>query len=390
MRLLTQIRVVIHLSLATLPQRKGSSLVIVACMACVVGVLLSVLAVTNGLLRIYDISGSPARAIVFSRDAVSFGGRVEETSTVPPEALAPLIGAPGLAKDVHGEPMMDAEILAMLPPTPSFPGGSLWLWGLDARRLSLQPRFEIVAGRLFRPGLHEMIIGTGARRVFGLNVGDKFAMADGEWPIVGEFSTGGINDSAMMSDAATVMSALRRTNFNSVVVGLENPAVFDAFKGWVTSNPALTLTAERQSAYYQQIAWRTSAFFTAMACISGLVMALGALFGTMKILHSAIDSRSREIATLSAIGYDPWPIAISVVLEGVALSMLGALLGALVARVLVDGRQEIIWNAIFSLSVSPGLIALGIAWAILLAILGGIVPAVRAARLPVAEALRQA
>jgi putative ABC transport system permease protein len=286
---------------------------------------------------------------------------------------------------------MDAQLLAMLPPTPSFPGGSLWLWGLDARRLSLQPGFRIVAGRLFRPGLHELIVGTGARKVFGLNVGDTFTMADGEWPIVGEFSTGGgINDSALMSDAATVMSSLRRKNFTSVLVGLESPAAFDAFKNWVTTNPALTLTAERQSTYYRQIALRTSAFFTAVAGISALVMALGALFGTIKILHLAIDSRTREIATLSAIGYDPLPIAISVVLEGVILSTVGALVGALIARLLVDGRQEIIWNAIFSLSVSPGLIALGVGWAILLAILGAIIPAIRSARRPVAQALRQA
>jgi putative ABC transport system permease protein len=384
-------KVATHLSLATLPERKASSLVIVACMACVVGVLLSVLAVTVGLLRTFEISGSPARAIVYSRDAIAFAGRVEETSTIAPEALAALAGAPGLAKDADGEPMMDAELLAMLPPTPSFPGGSLWLWGLDARRLSLQPRFRIVAGRLFRPGLHELIVGTGARTVFGLNVGDTFTMADGEWPIVGEFSTGGgINDSALMSDAATVMSSLRRQNFTSVLVGLESPAAFDAFRNWVTTNPALTLTAERQSTYYRQIALRTSAFFTAVAGISAFVMALGALFGTIKILQLAIDSRTREIATLSAIGYDPLPIAISVVLEGVILSTVGALVGALLARLLVDGRQEIIWNAIFSLSVSPGLIALGIGWAILLAILGAIIPAIRSARLPVAQALRQA
>lgn len=119
-------------------------------------------------------------------------------------------------------------------------------------------------------------------------------------------------------------------------------------------------------------------------------MALGALFGLVKILHAAIDSRMREIATLSAIGYDPLPIAISVVLEGVVLSLLGALIGALVARLLLDGRLEIIWNAVFTLSVSPALIALGAGWALVLAVLGGIVPAIRSARLPVAEALRQA
>ena len=265
-----------RLSLATLPQRKGSSLVIVACMACVVGVLLSVLSVTVGLLRTYEVAGSPERAIVFSRDALSFGGRMEEGSTIPPDAIATLVGAPGVARDADGEPMIDAEVLAMLPPAEGFASGSLFVRGVGARGLAMRPEFKLISGRLFRPGLHEMIIGTGVERGFDLKVGDRIIMPDGEWPIVGEFSTGGgINESELLSDVATVMSTLRRTNVSSVLVGLENPGAFDAFESWLTSNPALTLTAERQSDYYQRVAWSSSAFFTAVAYLSGAVMAIG-------------------------------------------------------------------------------------------------------------------
>ena len=390
MRLLTQIRVVTQLSLLTLPRRKGSSLVIVACMACVVGVLLSVLSVTVGLLHTYEVAGSRERAIVFSRDALSFGGRTEETSTIAPDAIGTLVGAPGIGRDADGKPMIDAEVLAMLPPAEGFANGSLYVRGVDASGLAMRPEFKLISGRLFRPGIHEMIVGIGVDRGFGLKVGDRIIMPDGEWPIVGEFSTGGgINESELLSDVATVMSAMRTTNVSSVLVGLESPGAFDAFKSWLTSNPALALTAERQSDYYRQVAWTSSAFFTAVAYLSGGVMALGALFGAVKILHTAVDLRTREIATLSAIGYDPLPIAVSVVLEGVILSLLGALAGALVARILVDGRLETVWSAVFTLSVSPGLIALGAGWALVLAVLGGIVPAIRSARLPVAEALRQ-
>lgn len=388
MRLLTQILVVTRLSLLTLPQRKGSSLVIVACMACVVGVLLSVLSVTVGMLRTYEVAGSPERAIVFSRDALSFGGHMEDSSTIPPDAIGTLVGAPGIARDVDGEPLMDAELLAFLPPTEGFASGTLLVRGVDAKGLAMRPELRLTSGRLFRPGIHEMIVGAGARRGFGLKVGDRIVMPDGEWPIVGEFTTGGgINESELMGDVATVMSSLRRRNFSSVLVGLADPDELDAFKSWVTSNPALKLTAERQSDYYRQVAWSSSAFFTAVAYLSGVVMALGALFGAVKILHMAVDSRRREIATLNAIGYDPLPVAVSVVLEGVVLSLLGALAGALVAYALLDGRLEVIWNAVFTLSVSPGLIALGVGWAFLLAVVGGVIPAVRSARLPVAEAL---
>ena len=391
MRLLPQIVVVTRLSLMTLPQRKGSSLVIVACMACVVGVLLSVLSVTVGLLRTYESAGSPQRAIVFSRDALSFGGRADQGSDIPPDALATLVGAPAVARDARGEPLLDAEILAALPPAEGFAEGSLFVRGVGAHALAMRPEFKLLSGRLFRPGIHEMIVGTGVVRGFGLKVGDRIVMPDGEWPIVGEFSTGGgMNESELMSDVATVRSITRTPNVGSVLAGLQSPEAFDEFKAWVTTNPALTLTTERQSDYYRQVAWRSSAFFTAVAYLSGAVMALGALFGTVKILHMAVDLRAREIATLSAIGYDPLPIAVSVVLEGVVLSLLGALAGALVARILVDGRQEIIWDAVFTLSVSPGLIALGAGWALVLAIVGGLIPAVRSARLPVAEALRQA
>ncbi len=390
MRLLTQVLVVTRLTLLTLPQRKGSSLVIVACMACVVGVLLTVLSVTVGMLHTYAIAGSPQRAIVFSQDALSFGGHMEDSSIIPPDAIATLVGAPGVQRDANGEPLMDAEVLAFLPPVSEFGGGSLVLRGVNAKGLSLRPEFKLISGRAFRPGIHEMIVGVGVHRAFGLEVGDRIIMPDGEWPIVGEFATdGGIHESELMSDAATVMASFRRKNLSSVLLTLESPDAFDTFNNWVTSNPALKLSAQRQSDYYRQVAWSNSAFFTAVAYLSGVVMALGALFGTVKILHAAIDARMREIATLSAIGYDPLPIAASVVLEGVILSLLGALLGALLAHILIDGRQEIIWNAVFKLTVSPGLIALGVGWALALALLAGIAPAIRSARLPVAEALRQ-
>jgi putative ABC transport system permease protein len=233
-------------------------------------------------------------------------------------------------------------------------------------------------------------VGVGAERAFGLKVGDRLIMPDGEWPIVGAFSSGGgIMEGELIGDAATVMSAIKRTaSFSSVLVDLESPAAFEAFKRWLTSNPALSLTAERQSDYYRRVARRYSAFFTAVAYIVGVIMALGALFGSVKILHAAVDSRAREIATLRAIGYEALPVATSVVLEAALLSLVGALLGAWIARLLFHGRQEAIFNAVFTLRISTKLIALGLGWALLLAVLGGLAPAMRSARLPVADALR--
>lgn len=391
MRLLVQMLVVGRLSLLTLPQRKGSSLVIVICMACVVGVLLSVLSVTNGLLHASALAGSPGRAIVFSTDAYQGPGRAEEGSHISPNDLAVLVSAPGISRSSDGKPGIVAESLAILPPVQGFAFGTLFVRGVSAGSLAMRPEFKITSGRLFQPGLHEIIVGVGAGRVFGLKVGDRVIMPDGEWPIVGAFSAGGgIMEGELMGDAATVMSAIRRTtDFSSVLVDLESPAAFDDFQRWVASNPALSLTAQRQSDYYRHIARLYSGFFTAVAYLVGVIMALGALFGCVKILHAAVDSRAREIATLRAIGYEALPVATSVVLEAIVLSLIGAFLGAWVARTLFDGRLQAIFNQVFTLSISPSLIALGMGWALLLAVLGGLAPALRSARLPVAEALRQ-
>jgi putative ABC transport system permease protein len=385
--------VVARLGLLTLPQRKGSALVIVVCMACVVGVLLSVLSVTNGLLHASEVAGSPGRAIVFSSDAYPGpGGRAEEGSHIAQDALAILISAPGVARNPEGKPIMEGESLAGIPPVEGFAFGSLFVRGVGPESLAMRPEFRLLSGRMFQPGLHEVIVGSGAEHVFDLKEGDHVIMPDGKWPIVGVFSAGGgIMEGELMGDAVTVMSAIKRTtSFSSVLVDLENPAAFDDFKRWLTSNPALSLTAERQSDYYRRVARHYSGFFTAVAYVVGVIMALGALFGSVKILHASVDSRAREIATLRAIGYEALPVAASVVIEAVVLSLIGALPGAWVARMVFDGRLEAIFNAVFTLSISTGLIALGLGWALLLAVLGGLAPAVRSARLPVAEALRRA
>ncbi len=392
MRLLIQVLVVTRLSLLTMPRRMGSLLVIVFCMACVVGVLLSLLSVTAGLLRAYETGGSPGRAIVFSTDAYPGpGGRAEEGSHISRDAVGAIVSAPGIARYLDGKPIVEAEVLAGLPPVEGFAGGSLFLRGVGANGLLMRPEFRIGSGRLFHPGVHEIIVGVGAERMFGLKVGERIIMPDGEWPIVGDFSAGGgILESELLSDAATVMAFMRTSSVNSVLVGLESPAAFDNFKHWLTTNPALALTAERQSDYYRRVARNYTAFFTAVAYLVGVIMALGALFGFVKIMHAAVNSRMREIATLRAIGYEALPVATAVLIEAVILSVVGALLGASVARVLFDGRLNAIFNAVFTLSVSPGLIALGVGCAILLAILGGIAPAIRSARFPVAHALRRA
>jgi putative ABC transport system permease protein len=242
---------------------------------------------------------------------------------------------------------------------------------------------------MFRTGAQELIVGRGAESVFGLKVGSRVIMPNGEWPIVGEFTVrGGSVESELMADADTLMSATGTPAFGSLLVALKNPVAFDGFKHWLTTNPALAVTVERQSDYLARTATSVTRFLSTLAYFVGGLMAIGALFGAVHIMYSAVESRTIEIATLRAVGYQPLPIAVSVLLEAAFLSVVGGLLGSAIAWLLFNDDQAFNNNTVFRMHISGQMVFLGLAWAVLLAILGGLLPAVRAARLPVAEALR--
>jgi putative ABC transport system permease protein len=184
-----------------------------------------------------------------------------------------------------------------------------------------------------------------------------------------------------------VLAAGRTTGYGSVLVKLESADAFNAFSHWVTTNPALKESAEPLTGYLLRTTHQFSAFFTALAYAVGSIMTLGALFGTVKLMYAAVSGRTREIATLRAIGYEPLPVALSVLLETITLALTGALIGSAVAWLLFDGKLTIQARNVYVLSVSGHLIALGVAWALLLSVLGGVPPAIRAARRSVRDVL---
>jgi putative ABC transport system permease protein len=382
---LTQSLAVSRLSLAGLRNRPGSSLVIVLGVACVVGVLLSVLSVAAGLSHAYENAADPNNAIILATEAVGEGG-----SSISRDTCATLLGAPGVAKGPDGRAVVDCEALMSLPPTEGFAEGTLLLRGVGAEALSLRPNFKIVAGRLFHPGLHELVVGVGAQNMFGVKVGDSVILPDGEWPIVGAFSSGGgILESDLVSDAATVMASARSENFNSALVRLETPGAFDEFEHWVMDNPALTVTAERQVDFYAQSAAPFMAFFTSLAFFVGAVLAIGALFGSLNVMYGTVRARTREIVTLRVFGFGALPIALSVVIEAMLLSLVGASIGVGCAVLLFNGKQSLAVHTVFELSVTPYFVAIGFAWALAISLAGSLLPALRAVRIPVTEGLRE-
>jgi putative ABC transport system permease protein len=381
MQLLTQTVVLTRLAILGIAQRKWSALVLVGSMACVVGVLLSMLSVTAGMLHAYRSGEDPQQAVVLGPP--NTGQHISTT------VMGTILDAPGIAHGADGHPIAEGEFQMWVPPVGAYVIGSPNLRGIGPAGFVLHPHIKLIAGRQFHSGRHEVIVGVAAARAFQLRIGDVILLAEGPWSIVGMFTDdGSMLESELLSDADTLIADGQMTGYGSVLVKLETPAAFDAFAHWIATNPTLTETAERQSDYAERTANQNSAFFTALAYAVAAMMALGALFGTVKLMYAAVSVRTRELATLRAMGYQPLPLALSVLIETLGLALLGALVGVGAAWLLFNGNHVEQARKVFDLSVSPRLILLGIAWALALALLGGLPPAIRAARQSVTDALR--
>jgi putative ABC transport system permease protein len=384
MQLLTQILVLTRLSFLGIASRKWSALVLVGSVACVIGVLLSMLSVTAGMLRAYRSAEDPQQAIVLAPEKTNEWG-----NGIPANVVGTILDAPGIAKSADGHPVADAEVEIWVPPSGAYVIGAPNLRGIGAAGLALRPHFKLIEGRLFRSGRHEVIVGVAAARAFQLRVGDPILLAGGPWPIVGSFADdGSMLEAEMLSDADTLIADGQMTGYGSVRVKLQTPAAFEDFAHWLATNPNLDETAQRQSDYTRRTAHQNSDFFAALAYAVAAMMALGAVFGTVKLMYAAVSVRVRELATLRAMGYQPLPVALSVLIETMVLALLGALVGVAAAWLLFNGKHVVQARNVFDLSVSPRLVALGIAWALGLALLGGLPPAIRAARRSVTDALR--
>ncbi|HEX3755582.1 MAG TPA: FtsX-like permease family protein [Rhizomicrobium sp.] len=385
MNLLRQIWIVSIINFKSLPHRIWQSLVIVVGMGCVVGVLLSMLSMTEGMHRAYLNTGDPGRALV-----VSEGSESENNSAIPRDQARIIMDAPGIAKAADGSPLADPGINAGIPVL-RLNGAKAYdtLRGFGPKGVKLRPEFHMVAGRMFSPGTRELIVGAAAHTQYqGMNIGDKVILPDGEWPIVGSFATGDLLDGQLIGDTETVMLAVRRKAYNSVLVRLQSYDSLTTFKKALTTNPALSVSVERQSDWYKKISEGFSTFFSIIAYGVGVIMAMGALFGCLNTMYAAVSTRGREIATLRALGYGAFPVAVSVILEAMLLSVTGALIGAAIAWSLYDGVQDGFGNNVFKLTVSPALIGMAVLWAVVVALLGGLLPSIRAARRPVVDALR--
>jgi putative ABC transport system permease protein len=382
------------MNLRALPTRYGTSLVIVIGIAAVVAVLISVLAMARGFIATATSTGRAERAIVLGRgaDAESQGGFSRDNATT-------ILGSPGIRKTADGRPMASAEYLAtILVPNPRTGlDAFVTVRGVGKDAFALRPEIKLVEGRMFKPGLNELVAGRGVQtRLANVKVGAPVSLPQGDWTVVGIFeSNGDAHESEMLTDANTLLAAMRRgERFNSTTVWLEDGKAYDTFKDSVTTNPTLSVDVKREKQYFADVSKPIGTLLTVIAYVIGGFMALGAVFGALNTMYSAISARALEIATLRAIGFGAGPVIVSVFVEALLLAVAGAVVGAAIAWLFFNGTavSTISGNNLsqltFALTVTPGLIAVGVSAALAIGVLGGLFPAIRAARRPVAMALR--
>jgi putative ABC transport system permease protein len=392
MRVLRQIGAVVTMNLINLPQRTGASLVVVFGVAGVVAVLISVLAMAVGFERTVRGAGSPDRAIILSGSALQ-----ESISSIPRDAIPKITSAPGIAKDAAGHPIAAAEALAQVQ-VPSKSGGKMIkvpLRGIGPEESALRPEVRLIAGREARPGLQELVVGRNIASRYGIGIGDHLSFQSGAWLVVGIFASNEASqfDSQILTDAQALMSAYQRNWFQSLTVRLAGPGSLERLKQALASDPTLHVDAYLESTFAAAQSRLLNTTIRWIGFFIGSMMAAGAMFGALNSLYAAVSTRSIEIATLRSIGFGATPVAISVLAEALLLSVCGALLGAMCAWLLFDGHITSMGvNGLqppiaFAMAVTPGLVVMGIIWACVIGMIGGLFPAVRAARLPLARAL---
>jgi putative ABC transport system permease protein len=391
MSVLKQIAAVTGMNLRSLPQRMASSSVVVVGIAGVVAVMMSVAALTRGLSDAVLATGSADRAIVLRSGATG-----ELSSTLLVDAVATIKDAPGIARAADGGVAASAEFVTGVNLLRKENGtrAGLAVRGVEPSFLAVRPELSVIEGRSLNPGLREVLVGRGAYEEFqGVAIGEEIALRNSLWTVVGVFeSDGDANESSLLADAETLKSAYQRTAVNSVTVRLESETAFDAFKAALTTNPTLSVSVERESEFYARESAEAGDVFRIVGAAVAIFMGLGAVFAALNTMYSAVSTRAREIATLRAIGFGAGGVVASVLVESLALSLVGASFGAAISWLLFNGNTVTIGDSVeslvFNMQVTPGLLGTGMLLAVGVGLIGGLFPAVRAARLPVATALR--
>jgi putative ABC transport system permease protein len=385
MRLAKQYFALLRMNLAGIPARLGLVCTIVIGVACAVGVLVSMLAMGVGAHREATGNVSPLRATLTSIDAPS-----PDQSNIAKEAAALIRDLPGIRRNAQGKPIVVFQVTVnvMARSKIDHTQTGFPLMGMSPGLTDYSPELHLTAGRMFKPGLHELIASNKCVREYtDFAVGDKRHLRGGEWLVVGNFDLSS-TVCLVFGDGDTILSAFGRDTYNQANVMLQSPATFADLNNALKANPSLHLKVQHEADIFKLYTQQLDGILNFVSYFVGTIMAVAATIGAANSLYAIVDGRRRELATLRAVGFSSAPILAAIMSESILLALPGALIGALVSWLLFDGLRASPFGQSFQLAVTPSLALLGLGWALGMGIIGGLLPALRAARVPVTVALR--
>jgi len=390
---LSQTLAITGISIRSIPERWAPSLVIVIGLAGVVAVFTALLAMAAGFESTLKATGRSDAALILRG-----GSDAELNSAFDRDSTDLIKQEPGIVAGVDGRPLASAELMViaeLVRKDDVRNGANITVRGVEPSGFILRPQLKIIAGRNFTPGLRELIVGQGVLRQFqGAEIGRVVRMRGSEWTVVGEFAAGDAHDSELWTDINVARTTFGRSGSSSVLAALDGPQGLARLKSAVAAEPRLTMDVLREQDYFSG---QTKQFRRTIGFLAGVVtiiMALGAVFAALNSMYAAVAARGKEIATLRAIGFGGLPVVVSVMVEALLLALTGAVLGALIAYLLfndlsVSTLGQNFTQVVFDFKVTPTLVAQGLVIAVVIGMLGGLLPALRAARLPVTTSLRE-
>jgi putative ABC transport system permease protein len=380
-----QFLAILLVNLSGVAQRSAPVLTIIIGVTCAVGVLVSMLAMGTGAHR-QEMGDVRADRVILATS----GQRVWQSNVSRGEAAA-ILGLPGILRSPQGEPIVVFQSVVPIEGRRRVMGNRIYfpLVGITPNVTEYLPELRFTGGRMFQTGLHELIASNPCARQFaGFEVGDRRPIHGSDWTVVGHFEQGQAQQCVVYADVDSILSAFSRNSYSTVAVRLQSSADFDAFRDAVKANPSLHLEAKREREVMEDGFKELNAILNFVSYFVGTIMAIGATLGAVNSLYAIVDSRLRELATMRALGFGSAAIVASILCESILWAVPGALLGGALAWVLFNGLSASPFGYSFQLAVTPSLAGLGMVWALGMGLAGGLLPALRAARVPVTTALR--
>jgi len=390
---LRQAFAITNISVRSIPDRWAPSLVIVIGLAGVVAVFTALLAMAAGFESTLKATGSRDNAIILRG-----GSDAELNSAFDRDSTDLIKQEPGIRPGADGKPLASAELMViaeLIRKDDVKSGANVTLRGVEPAAFVLRPQLKIVNGRNFTPGLRELIVGRGVLTQFqGANIGQTLRMRGSAWQVVGEFASGDSHDSEMWADINVARSTFGRIGSSSVLAALDGPDGLERLKAAIAAEPRLSMDVLREQDYFSSQTKQFRATIGVLAGVVTVIMGLGAVFAALNSMYAAVAARGKEIATLRAIGFGGGPVVVSVMTEALLLALAGAVLGALIAYMLFNNLSvatlgQSFTQVVFSFKVTPDLVVRGLVIALVIGMVGGFLPALRAARVPVATSLRE-